>query len=145
MRVRTLGSGFGIHIRFSRFRVQGSGFRVSGLGLRVQDSRLTAQVSSFRVHFMFSHELFFLGRCYAKGPEGPVVMLLLCSRKSHPLPCERSEMQFAMGYKRNFGPNLIQLPVSSPSDPPYRGTSLIRKRTHPGPYRRPRPRILAGS
>ena len=27
----------------------------------------------------------------------------------------------------------------------YRGTSLIRKRSHPGPYRRPMPRVLGGS
>ena len=80
-----------------------------------------------------------------KGPRRACGHASPLFRKSHPLPLERSEMHFAMGYKRNFGPNLIQLPVSSPSDPPYRGTSLIRKCTHPGPYRRPRPRILAGS
>ena len=31
------------------------------------------------------------------------------------------------------------------SEPPYRGTSIIRKCTPLGPYRRPMPRVLGGS
>ena len=94
---------------------------------------------------MFSHERFLLERCHVKGAKGPVVMLLLCAHKSHPLLFERSETHFDVGYKRISGPVLIQHPVSSPSDLPYRVASPIRKRSPIGPYRRPRPRILAGS
>jgi len=43
----------------------------------------------------------------------------------------------------SFSARALQL--SSSSVPVYRGTSLTRKRTPLGPYRRPMPRILGGS
>ena len=106
-------------VQGSGFRVQGSGFRVQGAKFRDQDSGLRAQASSFRVRFLFCQDLFILGTCYIKGPEGSVVMLLLCFHKFRPPRLDRSETHFAVGYKMIFGPILIELPASSPSDPPY--------------------------
>ena len=64
-------SGFSVHCL--GFRVQGAGFRVQGTGHR-------ALVSRFRVLFLFAQDLSFLGRCYIKGPAGPVVMLFFRSQ-----------------------------------------------------------------
>ena len=76
-----------------------------------------------------------------KAIESPTAVDQVCPYS--PFPPGRTRP--GPGPHKGQGLDVGERPLQSPRLNHCRGTSLIRRRTHIGPYRRPLPRVLGGS